>query len=261
MITLLSPAKTLDFNSPLPTEQGTQPQFMHEAQTLVESCQSLSTADLRELMSISPQLADLTYERFANWGSQASATKARQAVLAFKGEAYEGLAASNFSEADLQFAQDHLRILSGLYGILRPLDLIEPYRLDMGIRLASGTYTNLYQFWKSKLSASLNQELAEATEPTIINLASAEYSRAVEPKKLNAAIIEPIFLDEKNGTYKVISFYAKRARGLMSRYIIEHRIEESSALKDFRDAGYSFDASMSDQHKWYFTRDENRQKR
>jgi uncharacterized protein len=254
MITIISPAKTLDYQSPLLTQNYTLPQFIDSAKTLIQDCQKLSVENLAKLMSISPKLAELNYERFQNWHSDFNLENARQAILAFKGDVYEGLHVEGFNDSDLKFAQSHLRILSGLYGLLRPLDLIQPYRLEMGIRLKNGNHANLYQFWGESLTNKLNDELLTSSHPTLINLASNEYFKAIKTKQLNAKIIQPIFLDKSKDDYKVISFYAKKARGLMSRFIIKNKINHSDDIKDFNLEGYQFDSKRSTDLEWYFIR-------
>jgi uncharacterized protein len=254
MITIISPAKTLDYQSPLLTQNYTLPQFIDSTKTLIQDCQKLSVENLAQLMSISPKLAELNYERFQNWHSDFNLENARQAILAFKGDVYEGLHVEDFNDSDLKFAQSHLRILSGLYGLLRPLDLIQPYRLEMGIRLKNGNHANLYQFWGESLTNKLNDELLTSSHPTLINLASNEYFKAIKTKQLNAKIIQPIFLDKSKDDYKVISFYAKKARGLMSRFIIKNKINHSDDIKDFNLEGYQFDSKRSTDLEWYFIR-------
>lgn len=252
MLTIISPSKTLDYQTPLITKQHSLPEFLESTKQLIDICKKLSCDDLAKLMSISPKLATTNYERFQNWHTDFNFDNARQAILAFKGDVYEGLHVEDFNDADLKFAQSHLRILSGLYGLLRPLDLIQPYRLEMGIRLKNGNNTNLYQFWGDKLTECLNHELAKSTNPTLINLASNEYFKAI--KQLKAKVIQPIFLDKSKNDYKVISFYAKKARGLMSRFIIKNSINNSDDIKSFNLEGYQFDSKRSTELEWYFTR-------
>lgn len=254
MLTIISPAKTLDYQSPLITSDYSKPQFMPETQQLVEVCKKLSANELAKLMSISPKLAEVNYQRFQDWHANFTPDNARQAILAFKGDVYEGLHVEDFTDKDLSFAQSHLRILSGLYGVLRPLDLIQPYRLEMGIRLKNGHNSNLYQFWGDKLTDYLNKELAQSANPTLINLASNEYFKAIKAKQLKASIIQPIFLDKSKGEFKVISFYAKKARGLMSRFIIKNNINQSNDIKSFNLEGYQFDSKRSTELKWFFIR-------
>ena len=254
MLTIISPAKTLDYQSPLITSDYSKPQFMPETQQLVEVCKKLSANELAKLMSISPKLAEVNYQRFQDWHANFTPDNARQAILAFKGDVYEGLHVEDFTDKDLSFAQSHLRILSGLYGVLRPLDLIQPYRLEMGIRLKNGHNSNLYQFWGDKLTDYLNKELAQSATPTLINLASNEYFKAIKAKQLKASIIQPIFLDKSKGEFKVISFYAKKARGLMSRFIIKNNINQSNDIKSFNLEGYQFDSKRSTELEWFFIR-------
>lgn len=254
MLTIISPSKTLDYQSPLITKKHTLPQFISYSEKLIIDCKKLTVDDLAKLMSISPKLAEINHERFQNWHSDFNLNNARQAILAFKGDVYEGLNVEDFNDNDLQFAQSHLRILSGLYGVLRPLDLIQPYRLEMGIRLKNGNNSNLYQFWGDHLTDHLNKELSKSTHPTLINLASNEYFKVIKAKQLKATIIQPIFLDQSKGEYKVISFYAKKARGLMSRYIIKNGIDKSNDIKDFNLSGYQFDSKRSTELDWYFIR-------
>lgn len=254
MLTIISPAKTLDYQSPLITSDYSKPQFMPETQQLVEVCKKLSANELAKLMSISPKLAEVNYQRFQDWHANFTPNNARQAILAFKGDVYEGLHVEDFTDKDLSFAQSHLRILSGLYGVLRPLDLIQPYRLEMGIRLKNGHNSNLYQFWGDKLTDYLNKELAQSANPTLINLASNEYFKAIKAKQLKASIIQPVFLDKSKGEFKVISFYAKKARGLMSRFIIKNNINQSNDIKSFNLEGYQFDSKRSTELEWFFIR-------
>ncbi|OTQ57449.1 peroxide stress protein YaaA [Gilliamella sp. A7] len=254
MLTIISPAKTLDYQSPLITTTHTLPECLDSTKQLITVCKKLTSDDLAKLMSISPKLAAVNYERFQNWHSDFNLQNARQAILAFKGDVYEGLHVEDFTDSDLQFAQSHLRILSGLYGLLKPLDLIQPYRLEMGIRLKNGDNTNLYQFWGESLTNKLNEELAKSSQPTLINLASNEYFKAIQVKHLNGKIIQPIFLDKSKDDYKVISFYAKKARGLMSRFIIKNNINNCNDIKSFNLDGYQFDSHRSTELEWYFTR-------
>lgn len=256
MLMVISPAKTLDFESPLATKRYTQPALLDESQKLINVARKLSPADISSLMHISDKLAVLNAERFNDWQPDFSPDNARQAILAFKGDVYTGLQAETFSEKQFDFAQQHLRMLSGLYGLLRPLDLMMPYRLEMGIKLANPVGKDLYSFWGDKLTEALNAALAEQGDNVLINLASDEYFKAVKPKLLNGEIIKPVFLDEKNGKFKVISFYAKKARGLMSRYIIENKLNKPAQLKKFDVDGYFFDADASKGNELVFKRHE-----
>ncbi|NKG28932.1 peroxide stress protein YaaA [Erwinia rhapontici] len=256
MLMVISPAKTLDFESPLATKRYTQPMLLDESQKLIAVARQLSPAEISSLMHISDKLAVLNAERFNDWQPDFTPDNARQAILAFKGDVYTGLQAETFSEAAFDFAQQHLRMLSGLYGLLRPLDLMQAYRLEMGIKLANPLGKDLYSFWGDKLTHALNAALAEQGDSVLINLASDEYFKAVKPKLLNAEIVKPVFLDEKNGKFKVISFYAKKARGLMSRYIIENELTQPEQLKKFDVDGYAFDADASKGNELVFKRHE-----
>lgn len=256
MITVISPAKTLDYDTPVNYAKFTQPELINYSKILIKSCKTLSADAIADLMKISPKLAELNFNRFQNWQPNFTTQNARQAILAFKGDVYEGLHAEDFSDADFSFAQNHLRILSGLYGLLKPLDLMQPYRLEMGIRLKNGNNTNLYQFWDDTITEQLNQQFTLDEQKTLVNLASNEYFKSVKPKQLKANIITPVFLDESKGQYKVISFYAKKARGLMSRYLIKNQLQQANDLLSFDLAAYQFDKSLSDDNQWVFKRSE-----
>lgn len=257
MLITISPAKTLDFESPLATTHFTQPELLKYSQQLIEECRKLSSSDIASLMKISDKLAGLNAARFGEWQPNFTPENARQAILAFKGDVYTGMQAELFSEDDFQFAQQHLRMLSGLYGVLRPLDLMQPYRLEMGIKLKNKKGSDLYQFWGNTITEALNKALEEQDDNVLINLASDEYFKSVNPKKLNADIIKPIFLDEKNGKYKIISFYAKKARGLMSRFIIQEKLTNKAQLKEFDLEGYQFNSAESEGNTLVFKRAES----
>lgn len=256
MLILISPAKTLDYQSPLATTRYTQPELLEYSQQLIGVARQLSAPQIGKLMGISDKLADLNATRFHDWHPEFTPKNARQAILAFKGDIYTGLQAETFDEADFDFAQQHLRMLSGLYGVLRPLDLMQPYRLEMGIKLENARGKDLYQFWDETITDTLNQALKAQGDDVVINLASDEYFRSVKTKRLQGQIIKPVFLDEKNGKFKVISFYAKKARGLMSRYIIENRLTRPEQLTRFDSDGYFFDADASDKCEMVFKRHE-----
>lgn len=256
MLTVLSPAKTLDYDTAPITQTSTVPRFMDQSALLVDDARGLNPEDISALMGVSEQIAHLNHERFMNWQVESTKDNAKQAVLAFKGDVYTGLRAETLSEDDLTFAQDRLRILSGLYGLLRPLDLMQPYRLEMGLKFANQRGKNLYEFWGEQLTETLNHDLASANTAVLINLASNEYFKAVKPKLLNADVITPQFKDLKNGHYKMISFFAKKARGIMARYIIDNRITEPEALKSFAEAGYYYSEAESKGDQWVFLRDE-----
>ncbi|MFK7909791.1 MAG: peroxide stress protein YaaA [Akkermansiaceae bacterium] len=253
MLYLLSPAKTLDYDSEVPSLRATMPRFLDDSAELAGVMQKMKPAQLEKLMSISSKLAELNAERFDDWRADYSKPEGRQSILAFKGDVYQGLAVEDWQKEDFSEAQKSIRILSGLYGILRPLDLMLPYRLEMGTKLTTERGKNLYQFWSDSLTNSLNKEL-KAKGDAVINLASNEYFSAVQPKDLKAPIITPVFKDWKNGKYKIISFYAKKARGMMAGWAVQKKISRPSDLKRFKGGGYKFDKSLSDDTSWVFTR-------
>ncbi|WP_117233724.1 peroxide stress protein YaaA [Vibrio maerlii] len=256
MLIVVSPAKTLDYESPLATQTYTQPEFVEHSAELIEECRKLSPADVSGLMKVSDKIAGLNVARFQEWSTEFTQENARQAILAFKGDVYTGLDAQSLTEADFGYAQQHLRMLSGLYGLLKPLDLMQPYRLEMGTKLANARGTNLYQFWGSLITDKLNEALNAQGDNVLINLASNEYFKAVKPKNVDGQIITPVFKDCKNGQYKVISFYAKKARGMMVRYIIENRVESVADLTKFDTAGYYFVEEESTATELVFKREE-----
>lgn len=255
MLMVISPAKTLDYETPPLTDRYTLPLHLDDAQELIGVLREMTPAQIGSLMSLSDKLAGLNAARYASWHPDFSPANAKQALLAFKGDVYTGLAAEDFDAADFDFAQRHLRMLSGLYGVLRPLDLMQPYRLEMGTKLANARGANLYEFWGERISAWLNQDLAEQGDAVLLNLASNEYFGAVKRKALDARIIDTEFKDLKNGQYKIISFYAKKARGLMARYVIKERLTDPEGLKDFDYAGYRFAAEESSADRLVFLRD------
>jgi cytoplasmic iron level regulating protein YaaA (DUF328/UPF0246 family) len=256
MLLVVSPAKNLDFESPLPTDKYSQPELLAQSKTLISHCIKLTPVDISTLMGISDKLAGLNAARFGEWSMPFTVDNARQAVLAFNGDVYTGLDAKTFSADDFDFAQKHMRILSGLYGLLKPLDLMQAYRLEMGTRLANERGSNLYQFWGDIITDSVNQALEEQGDNVLINLASNEYFKSVKKKNLKGEIITPAFKDWKNGQFKMISFFAKKARGLMARYIIEHRLTDVEQLKAFDVAGYQYSEDLSQGNDWVFTRKE-----
>jgi len=256
MLFLLSPAKKLDYDSALPTKLHTQPLFVKDAQKLIGVLKTKSEADIASLMDLSPALSKLNAQRYAAWKPVFNESNSRQAVLAFNGDVYEGLEASSLSESQLKWAQDHVAILSGLYGVLRPLDLMQPYRLEMGTAGANPGGKNLYEFWSDKITPYLNERLAADKDPIIVNLASEEYFKSVNSKTLNARVIQCVFQDGKNGAWKVISFHAKRARGLMARFAIQHKITKPQALQQFDLEGYAFAPDVSTEDKLVFRRPE-----
>jgi hypothetical protein len=255
MLMVISPAKTLDYQTPPVTQRYTQPEHLDHAQDLIAQLRDFTPRQIAELMHLSDQLAGLNAARFGSWTKTFTPENAKQALLAFKGDVYTGLNAEDFSEADFDFAQTHLRMLSGLYGVLRPLDLMQPYRLEMGTRLATPRGNNLYDFWGERISGWLNDALAAQGDEVLLNLASNEYFSAVKRKVLNARIIDTEFKDLKNGQYKIISFYAKKARGLMARYVIKQRLSNPEGLKDFAEQGYRYSAEHSTTDKLVFLRD------
>lgn len=254
MLFLLSPAKTLDYATPAPGVPRTAPQFPRESARLVEVLRRKSPAQLGRLMDISGVLATLNAERFQAWSPDADAAGAKQAVLAFAGDVYEGLQAPTLSSDELAWAQDHLRILSGLYGVLRPLDRIQPYRLEMGTALKVGSRRNLYDFWGTAIADALNRDLAADPSPVVINLASQEYFRSVDRSVLRARVVECVFEEGKAGGWKVVSFFAKKARGLMARFAVQHRLILPHQLRAFDRDGYRFDEGASTASKLVFRR-------
>ncbi len=256
MLAVISPAKNLDFETPPHLEAHSQPQMLDHAECLMESCRTLTPADLASLMKLSDKLAGLNAARFADWQPPFSPDNAKQAVLAFNGDVYTGLEATSLDAGQLEYAQRHLRILSGLYGLLRPLDLIQPYRLEMGTKLANARGKDLYAFWGHHITDALNEALEQQGDSVLVNLASNEYFKSVKTKALNAQVITPVFKDRKNGQYKIISFYAKKARGLMARFLIERRPTQPKDLEAFDYAGYRFSAADSSADTLVFLRDE-----
>ncbi|WP_111656597.1 peroxide stress protein YaaA [Isoalcanivorax indicus] len=259
MLIVVSPAKTLDYESDFPSLAGqriTRPRLLEHSAELVKDLRTLTPADISELMKVSDRIAALNTARFTEWQPQMDRNNARPAVFAFKGDVYTGLDIDQFDGSALARAQQRLRILSGLYGLLRPLDMMRPYRLEMGTRFANPRGKDLYAFWGDRITQLLNQDLKRADSEVLINLASNEYFKAVRPKSLDARIITPVFEDEKNGQYKVISFYAKKARGLMAAWILQHDIDSPDALKRFDVAGYRFHAAGSQGDTLVFRRRE-----
>jgi len=255
VLTVISPAKTLDYETPATTRQATQPAFLSRASELVEDARRLTPGDIQSLMGVSESIANLNHERFMNWHPEFTPQNAKQALLAFKGDVYTGLAAETLDAKGLKFAQKHLRILSGLYGLLRPLDLMQPYRLEMGLRFNNRVGKNLYEFWGNDISDAVQADLKKSGSPLLINLASNEYFKSVNAKTLDAEIITPVFKDLKQGKYKVISFFAKKARGLMARFIIDHQLNDPEGLKEFDAEGYYFSKTLSTASELVFLRD------
>lgn len=254
MLMILSPAKTLDFATPSPPLPASRPQFLREARAVVTQMRDLDAAQLGRLMHISPDLAALNEARFRSWSTRPAARNTRPAVLAFRGDVYLGLCAETFDATQMQFAQSHLRILSGLYGLLRPLDLIQAYRLEMGTQHPVGEAANLYRFWGTKLGKALAAQADELGSTTLINLASQEYFRALDLRQSQLRVITPVFKERRGGVLKIVSFSAKRARGLMAGFAIRNAISDPVALRDFREEGYRFQPRLSDEREWVFSR-------
>lgn len=257
MIILLSPAKTLDYETPVKTDKASDLLFPEKAETLARKLAQMSPGKLRKLMDISEDLAELNADRYAQWDLSAVKDEGRQAVLAFKGDVYLGLEAASFTDEMLDRAQQRLRILSGLYGVLRPLDLMLPYRLEMGTSWEiTPKNKNLYAFWKKDVTAGLTQDMEDADTEFILNLASVEYAKAVDFKKTGAKVIAPKFKEERGGRFQMISFFAKKARGLMAAFVLENDVQSPEGLKNFDREGYAFNERLSDTNKdeWVFTR-------
>jgi len=253
MLTVISPAKRLDW-SPIDMSTATEPKFKTDANALVRVARELSAQDLQKLMSISPDLARLNVDRFKKFRARPSADHVKPAAFAFAGDTYLGLEAASLDGDDLRFAQQHLRILSGLYGLLRPMDLIQPYRLEMGSRLANKHGKTLYDYWGKRLARALNIEAKNQHSDTLLNCASQEYFGAVDRKALKLRLIEPVFLERKDGQEKIVSFFAKKARGAMARFAVERRLLSPEGLKDFDSGGYEFQPKKSDETRWIFSR-------
>ncbi len=256
MLMVISPAKTLDYESDINTPPPTQPDFLKQSQALVDVLKGYKPPQMAKLMKLSDKLADLNVGRYQEWKRPFTEKNARPALMAFKGDVYTGLAAEELNKNDLKFAQKHLRLLSGLYGLLRPLDLMQPYRLEMGTKLKNPKGKDLYEFWGDTPVTAINEQLKSLKSKELVNLASNEYFKAVDTKLFEGEIITPVFKDFKSGRYKVISFFAKKARGMMVRYAIDNRITKAEDLKGFDVAGYAFNPEMSSAKEWVFTRDE-----
>lgn len=254
MLIVLSPAKNLDYATPTPTNKHTKASLLDDAQELATQMKAMSPQGVSSLMGISDKLGVLNYDRYQDWALPFNKESARQAMFAFKGDVYIGLDAYAFDESDIAFAQSHLRILSGLYGVLKPLDWMQPYRLEMGTKLDNTRGKDLYAFWGDKVSKELNKALKKMDQQVVVNLASQEYFKSVDTQKLDAEIITPVFKDWKNDKYKIISFFAKKARGLMSAYIIKNKISNVEQIKGFDAEGYGYDAALSSDTQWVFTR-------
>jgi cytoplasmic iron level regulating protein YaaA (DUF328/UPF0246 family) len=254
MLFLLSPAKSLDYDTPLAPHTPTSPLFVKQSQALIGLMRSQSVQDIAGLMSLSDKLAALNVARYQAWSTRATVRNARAAALAFDGDVYDGLNARNLGEADLAWAQEHLCILSGLYGVLRPLDLMQPYRLEMGTRLANPQGRDLYHFWGTQIADYLNKRLRTDISPVVINLASQEYFKAVDTRTLKARVVECVFQELRNGQYKIVSFSAKRARGMMARFAVTNQLVQPEQLHAFDDDGYAWDAAQSTPQRLVFRR-------
>lgn len=254
MIAIVSPAKTQDFQSPLQTSAFTQLRFQKESSELIGELRKLKKVDIQVLMSVSEKIAELNFGRYKNYRSTFSPSNARQALLAFKGDVYTDIEVDDYSKEDFQFAQDHLRILSGLYGLIRPLDLMQPYRLEMKIKLVNKKGKDLYAFWGTKITELLREDLADQGDDILVNLASMEYFKVIQSDLLGARIITPVFMEQKKEGPKIVALFAKRARGMMSNYIVRNRLADPEDLKKFNQAGYRFDSKLSEGDKWVFLR-------
>lgn len=258
MLIVLSPAKSLDYKTPVKVKAPTLPEFVSESAKLIADLKKLAPQQVADLMGLSDQLAVLNMGRYRDWSKKFTDQNSKPAIYAFDGDVYDGFDVKSLNTKAVEFAQEHIRILSGLYGALRPLDLMQPYRLEMGTAFKNARGKDLYAFWGERVTDSLNKILEKQKKPLLLNLASEEYFKVLQPKKLDCPVIAPVFQDEKDGQYKIISFYAKRARGLMARYVVENRITEPSDLKGFNSDGYKYDASQSKPDKPVFRRSQKK---
>ncbi|MGB0404163.1 MAG: peroxide stress protein YaaA [Salibacteraceae bacterium] len=254
MIVVLSPAKTLNFENPSKSVEFTDPPLLEESEKIMNALKKKSVKKLIELQGISQNLGEINFERNQVWSTSNNPGNSKQAISAFKGDVYVGLNEEDFTESDYNYAQKHLRILSGLYGILKPLDRIQPYRLEMGTPFKNSRGKNLYEFWKMRITDVINVDFEKEESPVLVNLASDEYFKGLKSKSIKARIVQPVFMDMKNGKYKVISFFAKKARGMMTRFIIKNKLNDVEQVKAFDSEGYLFNKEMSTETKWYFTR-------
>ncbi len=256
MLIVISPAKKLDFDSLPQTDDFSMPDCLDDASELIDTLRPYSVKQLEKLMHLSSNLAQLNHDRYKDWSLPFNPQNAKQAILTFKGDVYAGINIESFSDEDLSFTQDHLRILSGLYGLLRPLDLMQPYRLEMGTRLENERGKNLYEFWGSRITQLINQQLKDSGIDTLVNLASNEYFKSVKTKELNGQIITPVFKEKRDdGSYKIIGIYAKKARGMMSAFILKNKLEDVEQIKEFSEAGYVYNPGLSNKTDWVFSRD------
>lgn len=254
MIITLSPSKGQDFETPAKTKKHTSPVALDDSELLIKELRKIKSGELQAMMSVSENIANLNVDRFKKFKTPFSTSNAKQAIFAFKGDVYSGIDIENFSAADLDYAQKHLRMLSGLYGYLRPLDLIQPYRLEMKTRLKNPRGDNLYQFWGDSITERLNKDLAKQQEPVLVNLASNEYFKSVKPKLLEGRLLNINFKETKDGKTRIVAIFAKRARGMMTDYILRNRIEKPEDLKKFKAGGYKFSKADSDDKQWTFVR-------
>ena len=254
MLAVISPAKKLDFETAPKFKDHTLPEFIKDTEILVKTARKMSRAKLKQTMKLSDTLAELNYQRYQNFSTPFHLGNAKQAAWVFNGDTYVGLKADTLNKREMAFAQKHLRILSGLYGILRPLDLIQPYRLEMGARFNPPHRANLYDFWDSRITDNLNALLDDQNDKTLVNLASSEYFKSVRAKELVGPVLTPIFREIKDGQSRTIGMFAKQARGTMARFIITNRVDKTEGLKDFNLSGYQFRSDLSDDNKWVFTR-------
>jgi len=254
LLTIISPAKKLDYSPVEKNIDSTIPSLLEHSSELIKDLKSLNPQEVSSLMSLSDKLGALNYERFQEWETPFTKSNSKQAILAFKGDVYQGLDAESLSETELIWAQKHVRILSGLYGILKPMDLMQAYRLEMGTKFATKRGHNLYDFWNSIITEELNKNFS-SDNTNLLNLASNEYFKSINVSELKANVISPVFMDKKNGKYKIISFFAKKARGLMTRYVIKNRIEDITDIRNFEEGGYFFNEAMSEDNRPVFCRD------
>jgi len=254
LVTIISPAKKLDYSPVEKNIDSTIPSLLEHSNELIKDLKSLNPQEVSSLMNLSDKLGALNYERFQEWETTCTTSNSKQAILAFKGDVYQGLDAESLSETELIWAQKHIRILSGLYGLLKPMDLMQPYRLEMGTKFATKRGQNLYDFWNSIITEELNKNFS-SDNTNLLNLASNEYFKSINVSELKANVISPVFMDKKNGKYKIISFFAKKARGLMTRYVIKNRIEDITDIQNFEEGGYCFHEEMSEDNKPVFCRD------
>jgi len=258
MIVLLNSSKTLDFDATVAISKHTVPEFLEESALLVEQLRTLSAPAFSKLMGVSEKLAELNVARYANWQTAAAPANAKPALLAFKGDIYSGIESAAYADKDFDFAQQHVRILSGLYGILRPLDLIQPYRLEMAAKLPTAEGKNLYSFWGNRITASLKALLRQEQSGVMVNLCSGEYFKAIQADELEATVITPAFREFRDGTYRFVTIYAKKARGLMCNYIIQNKLERIEDLKSFDSEGYQYNQKISSDREWLFTRKDSK---